>query len=259
MRRLLLVAVAALAFPAVAHAKEVTGLELCGPDGCKTTTVTGFGHDDPLAGWNFAGPAPTTFYRLELQMDQGAGGWPVYYEPKSGLVAFKQGNSTFLTWGRLDPALASLVKDLAKRVDPFPTPSVTEVRIGTDRRITENAGSYLRLFAVKGPYDVPRSDDIDVIRLAGSVESPWTDGILLYYPRENILAVGPTSYVRVPTSVAADIEATRPLGDGGTAGSPRLGVPWVVVGIVAAFAGALVIALMRKRVRPPALAVASSG
>ena len=50
MRRLLLVVLAALALPAAAHAKEITGLAVCGPADCEDADVSGFGHNAPFGG-----------------------------------------------------------------------------------------------------------------------------------------------------------------------------------------------------------------
>lgn len=245
MKRLLVVLLAALAFPAAAHAKEVTGLELCGASGCESTDVSGFGHADPLnpTGSGQTAPPPTSFYRLNVLMDGDGNTWPIYYEPKSGLVAFTQSTSNFLNWARLRPQLATLVKELARQVEPFPTPTFTEVRIG-DRVLTEGAASYLRLHAVKGQVALPGDGDVDVIRFDGGVESPWTDGILLYYPEDDVLVRTGGQYIRLPADLAADIEAGRPLVDGEAA---RRVVPWVVIGIVGAFAVVLLASMLWRR------------
>jgi hypothetical protein len=72
--------------------------------------------------------------------------------------------------------------------------------------------------------DRPRSDDAVAIRIDSPLPNPWTEEALLrYYPEEDIVQLGPGSFVRLDAELAADVEAARALGSDGS------GVPWAVV------------------------------
>jgi hypothetical protein len=72
--------------------------------------------------------------------------------------------------------------------------------------------------------DRPRSDDAVAIRIDSPLPNPWTEEALLrYYPEEDIVLLGPGSFVRLDAELAADVEAARALGSDGS------GVPWAVV------------------------------
>jgi hypothetical protein len=91
--------------------------------------------------------------------------------------------------------------------------------------------------------DRPRSDDAVAIRIDPPLPNPWTEEALLrYYPEEDIVLLGPGSFVRLDAELAADVEAARELGADGP------GVPWAVVaGAVAAAALAMVAAAWLTR------------
>jgi hypothetical protein len=240
MRRLLLVVLAALALPAVAHAKEITGLAVCGPADCEDADVSGFGHNAPFGG-DSTGPPPGRFYRLELGVDGHDDAFgALYYEPVSGLVANEDRPGVFV-WSRLAPPLASAVKDAAKRVEPFATPRLTGARVG-DRQVAGDASTYGALLRVTGPPVVPKTSSSAVeIALDAIAPNPWTSTKLLYYPEDNVLFRTPGTYVRLPDRDAAAVEAARPLGDrdGGTT------VLWIPLGT--AIAGALLLLLLGRR------------
>jgi hypothetical protein len=83
-----------------------------------------------------------------------------------------------------------------------------------------------RLSALAGSNrdDRPRSDDAVAIRIDSPLPNPWTEEALLrYYPEEDIVQLGPGSFVRLDAELAADVEAARALGSDGS------GVPWAVV------------------------------
>jgi len=244
MRRLLLVIVAALTLPAAAHAKEITGLAVCGPADCEEADVAGFGHSAPFGG-DSLGPPPARFYRLQLEIDgqtDAFGG--LYYEPVSGLVAREDRPGVFV-WSRLAPPLASAVKDAAKRVQPFRTPRVTGARVG-GKIVPGDASSYRGLLDIEGPPAVPKSSATAVdIALEAAVPNPWTAVKLLYYPEDNVLFRSPGSYVRLPDAEAADVEAARPLGDGG-----GKTLPWIALGVAVAGALLLLALSLRRNLRP---------
>jgi hypothetical protein len=74
--------------------------------------------------------------------------------------------------------------------------------------------------------DRPRSDDAVAIRIDSPLPNPWTEEALLrYYPEEDIVQLGPGSFVRLYAELAADVEAARAPGSDGS------GVPWAVVAV----------------------------
>ena len=215
MKRLLLVLLVALAAPAAADAKELTGFKLCGPDGCSGGKMTGFGHDGPFdpAGGGYAAPPAGPYYTLHLEVEGHPDAWIVYYEPVTGLVAYKT-EQAWMTWNRIRPEFASRVRNAARTVAPFPAPIVSLVRI-SGRTASGDLDSYLRLFALDGPPATPRSVESEVIDLESARADPWTDAQLLYYPEENIIQISAGRTIRLPAELAADIEAARTLGGGG--------------------------------------------
>lgn len=232
MKRALVAAVLVLALPAVAQAKELTGLAVCGPDGCKRTKLGGFGHEAPFADQREQPPPPGSFYRIDFEIDGRLGAWFAYYEPRSGLAAYEEGMAAGMTWTRLDPAVAKAVKETARSIEAFPRPTVPKVRIGS-RSVTDDPETWLRLFSMKGPSVSPRGG-AEVIRFTSSAASPWTVSSLLYYPANDVLQTGLGKFVKLPPDLAADVEAARPLGAG-----DGEGFPWPI--LAAALAGGLLL------------------
>jgi hypothetical protein len=251
MRLSVVLLLAFLGLAGSAHAKGLTGMEVCGKSGCASTTMSRFDKppfDDTSAGQ--LPPAVGPFYRIVLEVEgRRENTWRIYYEPRSGLGAYEtEWGSTM--WLRFEGELAPMVKRLAQRVAPFPTPPIRSVTIG-GRAVAGDPGSYLQLFRGSNRDDRPQSDDAVAIRIDSPLPNPWTgEALLRYYPEENILQVGPGSFVRLDAELAADVEASRELG------ADASGVPWAVVaGVVGAAAlAALAAAWLTRRpwVRVPA-------
>ena len=99
MRLLLLVvaAAAALALPATAGAKEVTGLDVCGTDGCTRiadrSVLRGFEQGSELAEAAPAGRHSSYLLRVRIRDDTGASrtGWTTLWLPSVHLIAFDDG------------------------------------------------------------------------------------------------------------------------------------------------------------------------
>ena len=253
MKRVLVVLVAALVLPATAQAKEITSLALCGPDECQDIDASGYGHSAPFGG-ETVGPPAGHFYRLDIGVDGGADGFSAYYEPVSGLLATPDRPGTFL-WLRPSAKLAPDLKAAAKLLEPFPAPRVIGAQVGA-RQVTGDASTYSALLRLDGPPVVPKtSEDAVVIRLRPSAPNPWTEAMLLYYPRDRVLFRSPGAYLRLPDAMAADVEAARPLG--GSDGGAGPIVPWVPIGVGLAGAVVLLLLALRRVLRPaPAPAAA---
>jgi hypothetical protein len=253
MKRLLAVFFAALALPAAAQAKEINALAVCGADACEDVDMAGFGHRDPIAGDSATadGPPPSDFLRIDFTVDGQVGAFTVFYEPNSGLVAIESRPGT-VEWARLEPRIATAVKDAAKRLEPFPAPRVTGVRVG-EEAVQGDPGSYLGLLTLEGEYVLPKtSRDAKGIRFETLDPNPWTAVTVLYYPEDDVIFRRGT-FVKLPVGLAADIRAARGLGTGG-----GTTVPWLPIGVALAGAALLVALFVRTRTaRRRALVVAS--
>lgn len=234
--RLSLILVAFLLFVGSAHAKGLTGIEVCGESDCASAAIVGFDKpplDDASAGQ--LPPAIGPFYRIVFEVEgRREAMWRVYYEPRSALGAVPtQWGSTM--WLRFDRELAPVVKRLAKGVSPYPTPPVRSVTVG-GRTVTGDPSSYLQLFARSNRTDRPLSKGKVAIRIDSPLRNPWTEQQLLrYYPEENIVQVTPGSFVRLDDALAADVEAARELR------ADDSGLPWALLaGAIAVAALALI-------------------
>jgi len=224
MRLSVIVLVAILGFVGSAHAKSLTGIEVCGETDCASASMSGFDRapfDDGSAGQ----PPPNvgSFYRIVFEVEgHRETTWRVYYESHSGLGAVRTESGSSM-WLRFDQELAPIAKRLARRVAPLPTPPVESVTIG-GQTVTGDPGSYLQLFASANLLDRPLSHETVPIRIDSPLPNPWTEEPLLrYYPEENIVQLSPGSFVQLEPDLAADVEAARELGADGRS------VPWVAV------------------------------
>jgi hypothetical protein len=240
MRRALLLALAvAAAVPATASAKEITGVTLCGPDGCRSADVTGFGHEDPFSGVAQA-PPPGAYLTASLSVD-GDGSWRMFYLPREGLMAFEDGETHTMRWMHPDPRLASALKRTARGLPTYPGPRLTAVTVG-ERRIEEGAASYLALLAPRASYADPGSGRAERIHFEAVTPSPWTEADIYYFPETDVVA-GVGTWFRLPSATAANVEAGRPLD-----ASPRSGWtrPLLVAGAAALLLVAVVLLLRRR-------------
>jgi hypothetical protein len=245
MRLSVIVLVAVLALAGTAHAKGLTGMEVCGKSGCASATMSRFDKppfDDTSAGQ--LPPAIGPFYRIVFEVEgHREDTWRIYYEPRSGLGAYEtEWGSTM--WLRFEGELAPMVKRLAQRVAPFPTPPIRSVTIG-GRAVAGDLRSYLQLFRGSNRDDRPQSDDAVAIRIDSLLPNPWTgEALLRYYPEEDIVQLGPGSFIRLDAELAADVEAVRALGTDGS------GFPWAVLAGAVAAAALAVLAAASLRRRP---------
>ena len=254
MKRLLALIAVALALPAAAQAKEINALVLCGPTSCEDVDVAGFGHNDPIAGASATqdGPPPSDFLRLDFTVDGQEAAFSVFYEPDSGLVSV-EGLAHSLEWAPLAPPIAIAVKEAAKRLETFPAPRVTGVKVGA-RTVKGDASSYLALLTVEGPFALPKTKrDAEGIRFVTDHPNPWTRNSILFYPEDEVILREGT-FVKLPAGLAADIAAARPLGTGGDETS----IPWLPIAVALLGAALLVALFLRTRTARRRALVAAS-
>jgi hypothetical protein len=239
MRRALAFALlVAMAVPATASAKELTGFTLCGPDGCRQTDVQGFGHEDPFSGDTEAAP-PDDYLEATLLID-GNGTWNMFYVPREGVLAVVDGDARIVRWMLPVPRLATELKRTARGLHAYPGPRLTAVTVG-DRRIEDGASSYLGLLELRGRYADPGSGSGERIRFEALAPSPWTEEELYYFPETDVVA-GAGRWVRLPSALAANVEAGRALGASQTGWARP-----VLVAVAAALLPAAIVLLLRRR------------
>jgi hypothetical protein len=202
--------------------------------------MTGFGHEDPFSGDALA-PPPGAYVTAALKVD-GDSTWRMFYVPREGLMAFEDGEAHTMRWMRPDPRLASALKRTARGMHAYPGPRVTAVTVGK-RRIEEGAASYLALLSPSGSYSDPGSGSSEPIHFETVVPSPWTEAELYYFPETDVVA-GAGSWFRLPSAMAANIEAGRPLDASASSG-------WAPPRVLAAGAAGLllvsIVLFLRRR------------
>lgn len=225
-RALVAASVLALAVPAGAGAKGLTGASLCGSNECRDVAVTGLNREGPFSpGDSRSAPAPGPYYELKLAFEHGGDSRGIYYEPRSGLAAYSEEFGS-TAWAPLRGGWAKAVQRTAEDVEPYPTPRITAAWVG-GRRVSGAPATYLRLFGLKGPFVVPStSAGLEWIRLDSPTANPWTENPIAYYPADDVVLASWSTYLRVPASVAAALESARPLD-----GERRTTIPWLAVAV----------------------------
>jgi hypothetical protein len=241
MRKLVvLVALAALAAPANALAKEISGAKICGASGCVTST-----DKDALmqvvqssAPVPERAPGPAPYYKVTFRVTEPGhgpvGGWDAWFVPSAGLLSTR-GESGAPEWSALDDPAVAFLEGAVAALQPFPTPRFTRVLVGT--RPVRDPNSYRALFTPAWPLVADSASDWKPITIDASAHNPWTDGVqVLYSPSKNVVWRG-ADRVHVPARIAANIEARRSLRAPGQ--SPNRAWAWAagaaaLVGVVAA-------------------------
>lgn len=130
-RALLLTALAALALPAGAPAKEVGALTVCGSDGCHKITARAALRGFMDGGYETLSPergAP--FFTLKVAMlhdGEHAGGWTVQYLRAPNLIR-TQAEYGKQVWTRPAGATAQALRHAARGLQPYPAAKLGPVR-----------------------------------------------------------------------------------------------------------------------------------
>jgi hypothetical protein len=248
VRRLLLVALAALAAAAPASGKEFSRATVCGADGCNTITDR-----DELRALAVRGdrtlppPAPGPFYSVELgtRDDVREYTWTIWYAPAAKAIAVVFPESGMVDWHPVDDPAG--FERASRGLVPFPRPRVTSVRIGA-RVITEGAGSYLRLFTqpAGGAVGDPSLTDWVQVDLRSARPAPWTAGDAEFaFSANGRLLERSWQLVALPERTADAIAAGEELPAPAAGGGP--GVPWPVVAAALALVAALPLLFAKVR------------
>jgi hypothetical protein len=111
----LVIVIAALALPAVAAAKEVTALDVCGTDGCTQIVdrdaLRAFEQGSELAEAAPAGRQRSYLLRVRIRDEAGKVqvGWTTLWLPKAGVVALDDGHPG-ATFSPVGPALERVLR-----------------------------------------------------------------------------------------------------------------------------------------------------
>jgi len=257
MKKIAVLVVAAAAFlglTAVAQAKEIGSLKVCGANGCNTFTDA-----EQLKGWEPSGgvtsepvAAPQRFYTVSLGFTDPEGGGNIihqeraYWLPDSGLFRFK--STTDTSWWSVLANQETMYEKAAAGIEPF-TPSLTKVTV--KGRTAADPSSYLRLLG-KFPFRTYPSGKLHLIsiKLTAASASPWVDGtMILRYDAKRHLLIRPDGYFRLSPTLGRLVMSRSSLrtkaSSSGSGGGTNFLVAGLGIGAVAAI-GALGLAKLRK-------------
>jgi hypothetical protein len=185
VKRIAIAAVVMLAAsPATAAAKEITGMKVCGANGCATVSQA-------KDFWNLGTPRQTfdapvsRYYRLEVTI--GDRGRPVATETvywlRGARLTHGADQSSFDPWSRLSAAQSHRLERAAKGLSPL-KPTLSSVSI--DGKRVGDASSYIRLFGhfrVSYGYPAEGARTVTVV-VTPAHPNPWLSRrvTLRYYP-----------------------------------------------------------------------------
>jgi hypothetical protein len=118
--------------------------------------------------------------------------------------------------------LKRLLARVTAGVRPYSAPRITRVEIAG--KVARDPASYAKLFRLSRPTDdYPDNPDWKTIRLVTARLSPWSThaATLEYSPSTDVLWRG-SEFIKVPTALAARLEARKSLAGVATASS----FPW---------------------------------
>jgi hypothetical protein len=217
-------ALAALALPALAGAKEISKVEICGEEGCNT--ISGWANTKSLMGHGESMSAtaspPGPYYRVTLSAkhEEGTETWSIYYVPSGNRLALPDGQ-----WEQLTGSTAAAYEDATSGLPPYPAPTLERVLI--DGRAVEDPGSYLALFRVGSTGRALPSHLADWVpvdmRFRG--ETPWSGDPYVFFSASDGLIQRGIEIVRIPDEMAANIRAGESLASDS--------FPWALAAVIA--------------------------
>lgn len=245
MRRLTAIAaLALLLLPPAAAAKELTGAELCGADGCTDVALPAGLQEFPGSGEGFPPPAAEPFLEVVLEFD-GMHTERLWYLPGAQLFAMPN-SSGGVSWTR--PSLQDLDRRLvaaAAGVEPH-RPRVESAYVN-GKRVTGDVSGYLTLFEVgTDPTAAGLGEEFASVSLRTTPDSPWARERLWFYPDTNLLQRG-DEFVELPRPVAADLRAGRAIDPASSGGGGGFDWPLVTGSLLVAFALVLGAAAIARR------------
>jgi hypothetical protein len=130
-RAIVLAALAALALPAAASAKEVAALTLCGTDGCQKITAHAALQGFMNGGYETLAPKQAApFFSVKVAMrhaGEDAGGWTVQYLRAANLIRAGADDGQHV-WTRPAGATAQALRRAARGLQPYPAEKLGPVR-----------------------------------------------------------------------------------------------------------------------------------
>lgn len=219
-----LAALAVLALPSLAGAKEISKVEFCGEKGCEAITGAAAnrlarGGDDlsrPPA-------APGPYYRVQFTA-KGDGRnetWAIYYVPSAHRLALPDGS-----WQNVTGTVRAGYDRVTAHLTPYPTPMLERVLI--DGLGVQDPSSYLALFDARtDKAAVPNSGNWVPVEFRFRGETPWSfhQPYVFYSPEDGLLQRG-IEMVKLPDDMVASMSARESL-------APPDGFPWVIAAMIA--------------------------
>lgn len=128
---MLLTALAALALPTAASAKEIAALTVCGSDGCEKITAHAALQGFMDGGYETLAPhEPGPFFTVKAAMrnaGENAGGWTVQYLRAANLIRAEAEFGKHV-WTRPAGATAKALRHAARGLKPYPADKLGPVR-----------------------------------------------------------------------------------------------------------------------------------
>jgi hypothetical protein len=195
------VVVATLA-PAAAAKGVISGVELCGADGCEAIATPRGLHEWPGGAGPSAAPPPVSPF-FEVRFRVGARRESRWYVPAARRFASNQYGS--IRWSGVWQWIDQVIARAAEARAPRRVEAVTARVDG--RRIAGDASGLFRIDAAAGRV----GGTFVEVRVQTLPHSPWAVDPLWFYPKTGALQRG-TELVTLPSAVAADLRGGRPIG-----------------------------------------------
>jgi MYXO-CTERM domain-containing protein len=239
-----------LAAAGTASAKQPLSATVCGASGCRAVTdrpaLLGIPSGENTTALGSSAP----YYLVKVVSGEPESGevhstFLLHYIPSANAMAWAE-DGIVRAHPIYGPEAPALMRRLTAGIAPF-RPRVTAVVVGKRRVAGPAAATYLRLFDQNEiAAEAPSQTDRVRIDLQSPRRSPWTDGNpdLMYSSSANIVERG-WSRFELPKSLAADVEAGRPLA---ASSSPQT-TPWAISLVVLGLGALGGAAHMRRRRR----------